>query len=92
MTDTTQLTHRAKAYVRGLIPGSDTIIFSGMTTKQTAHTILGGLLAMPRVTGGHIEVHVQGIGWVVESEQHDADPEAIPPTHPFDPHNLNPLN
>ena len=61
------LDHRAKAYYQ---PGSgcDTILYSGHTTEYHANELLSGFLSLPFVTGGHIERHEQGIGWVLATD------------------------
>jgi len=70
------LDKRAKAYWPGTGRGDSTIIYSGFTTAAQAEAILDRLIAAG-CTGGHIEHHVQGIGWVMDVTQED--PEPIPP-------------
>jgi hypothetical protein len=62
------LDKRAKAYWPALIPGDSTIIYSGHTTKANAEQILDAMLAAG-CTGGHIEHHIQGVGWVVDADE-----------------------
>lgn len=70
------LTYRAKAYLgTPRTPGASTIVYSGHTTRDEAAYLLGCLLGIDGVTGGHLETHVRGIGWVVEDEAGDPDAE-----------------
>lgn len=69
-----QLDRRAKAYWPSRGYGDSTIVYSGHTSEENANRILDALLKAG-ATGGHIEQHVQGVGWVVE----EAPDEAIYP-------------
>jgi len=67
------LEYRAKAYY-GTFTGYSTMLCSGHTTLGHAYVILAGMLAIPGVSGGHLERHVQGIGWVL-AEDDDSEVE-----------------
>lgn len=60
------LDHRAKAYSTGGF--ARTIIYTGHTTQEFAGQILDQLLSLPCITGGHLERHEQGIGWVLADD------------------------
>jgi len=76
-----RLEYRVKAYTRGkcAVPGAETILYSGHTTESEAERILDALIESGLASGGHIEQHIQGIGWVVREEKDDEDPQ---PMHP----------
>lgn len=61
------LEYRAKAYYQ---PGGgrNTILYSGHSTRYDAEQLLAGFLSLHNVTGGHIERHVQGVGWVLNTD------------------------
>lgn len=71
--DNRWLTKRAKAYWPGSGKGDSTILYSGHTTEEQAEKILGALLKAG-CTGGHIEHHVQGVGWVMDPDEDDLEP------------------
>ena len=78
-----QLIYRAKAYTRGATDSTSTIIHTGHTTREEAHRLLDAFLSAGIASGGHIEEHVQGLGWVVETEKDDPDTEARSPSHRY---------
>ena len=68
MSDNT-LEYRAKGYYPGETPTTfPTLIVSGFATYERAEELLVRFIDDLGCTGGHIERHVQGIGWVVNED------------------------
>lgn len=58
-----------RAVVYCLLNGESIRLNSQSTYEiEEANTRLDALLALPGFTGGHVEVHVPNIGWVIEDE------------------------
>ena len=70
MFDASVLSYRVKGYYRGLAssPGAETIIYSGFTTQLDAHRLKDKMLSSCIADEAHVEVHMQGQGWVPEPQ------------------------